>query len=295
MKLFDWRLRDVPVVTYWDLQRIVSAASKKVELSFQSSQGTRIRVISEEGLVCFNEVRVSLDEIVELYLGLKKREHEAECKTLYCIVDGSLRKLMLSSSNRQYKVCKAREEWAPTLIVNGIVMHTLRRDPLEDARDKAVYVKRGARVLDTCACFGYTTRACLERGASYVLATEVDENVLELSTYNIYSSALGDSRVDLVNESILDVTPLLRDSSFDAVIHDPPRLMSETGDLYSEELYREFYRLLDRGGVLFHYTGATGSKYRGVNVQRGVIKRLRNVGFQIVRCVEGFGVYAVKP
>ncbi len=295
MKLFCWQLKEVPVITYWDLQRACIAIAKRVETSFQSSQGTFVRVLPEERQVYFNSRRVDFDLLLEFYSRLKKREHEAECKTLYCIVkDNDIRKMIVSSGDKHYKVCKVREEWAPTIIINGIVMHTLKRDPIEDAREKVLYVKRGAKVFDTCACFGYTTHACLEKGASYVYATEIDETVLDLSTYNIYSRALGDTRVDLVNESLLDVTPLLRDESFDAIIHDPPRIMSETGDLYSEDLYREFYRLLRKRGMLFHYTGATGSKYRGLDVQRGVIKRLRSVGFHIVRCIEGFGVYAIK-
>jgi predicted methyltransferase len=66
---------------------------------------------------------------------------------------------------------------------------------------------------------------------------------------------------------------------FDWVIHDPPRL-THAGALYSKEFYAKLYRVMAEDGRLFHYTGEPGSKYRGVDLQRGVQGRLRAVGFR---------------
>ncbi|HHI00479.1 MAG TPA: SAM-dependent methyltransferase, partial [Thermococcus litoralis] len=83
--------------------------------------------------------------------------------------------------------------------------------------------------------------------------------------------------------------------SFDAIIHDPPRF-SLAGQLYSEEFYAELFRILKPKGRLFHYVGNPGKKYRRKDLQRGVMERLRNVGFRkIKRVEEALGVVALKP
>jgi predicted methyltransferase len=66
------------------------------------------------------------------------------------------------------------------------------------------------------------------------------------------------------------------------------------GDLYSEEFYQDLYRVLARGGRLFHYVGDLESK-SGRGVVRGVIERLKRSGFrQVTRRPEAFGVTAIK-
>jgi uncharacterized protein len=66
---------------------------------------------------------------------------------------------------------------------------------------------------------------------------------------------------------------------FDWVIHDPPRL-THAGNLYSEEFYAKLYGAMTGGGRLFHYTGEPRSRYRGVDLQKGVRRRLRAAGFR---------------
>jgi predicted methyltransferase len=80
---------------------------------------------------------------------------------------------------------------------------------------------------------------------------------------------------------------------FDAILHDPPT-MSLAGDLYSQEFYRELFRVLRRGGKLFHYIGDPESKF-GANTTRGVMQRLKNAGFRTVKPArQAFGVLALK-
>ncbi|NPB00731.1 MAG: methyltransferase [Crenarchaeota archaeon] len=292
MKVLRFTVKEVPVITYWDARRIANAIMNNTSLKYVNVYGFMIEIYKNE-LIIGSEI-VETNYALEFISRYLDRECDETCKTLICVEDGKLKKTIIAGESF-YKLCQVHEEWAPTLMINGIVMHTLLRDPLEYSKMKVTYVRRGMRVLDTCACLGYTAYMCLERGARYILSVEIDENVINLAMINPISRRIfSKTSIDLVHDSILDVICELRDSSFDYILHDPPRLMSDTGDLYSRDLYREFYRVLKRGGILFHYTGATGSKYRGLDIVKGVARRLRESGFEVLKIIEGFGVYMVK-
>lgn len=225
---------------------------------------------------------IVLDELPEIY--------RDSCE-VYAFVDGAWRELSIAMS-RFYKLCVFERGWAPTLMIDGITMHRVLEDPLAVTRRK-VRSARG-RVLDCCTGLGYTAIEAVNKGARHVVTVEVDPNVLALASYNPYSRGLFSERIDIVIDDITRFVQSLRTTSFDYILHDPPRLSYATQALYSESLYREYARVLRRGGGLFHYTGATGSKYRGLSVGRGVAERLRASGFIVKRVEKGFGVYAVR-
>ncbi len=185
-----------------------------------------------------------------------------------------------------------------TLEINGIHMHRIVGiDPISDARLKiaSARVRRGHVVLDTCMGLGYTVAASLERGASRVVTVELDPDVLWVSEHNPYSSGLASDNVEIILGNAVDVVERLPDESFDRIIHDPPRLSKTTGSLYGLSLYRELYRLLKPGGVLFHYTGSPGRK-RSLSIPGRTASRLREAGFDKVKWVErAQGLVAVKP
>ncbi|WP_148706379.1 methyltransferase [Aeropyrum camini] len=184
----------------------------------------------------------------------------------------------------------------PTLEINGIHMHrVVDVDPWRDAASKSsLVVKRGFRVLDVCTGLGYTAVASLDRGASLVYTVEVDEVVLQLASINPWSYRLRDGRVRVVLGDAVETVSIFRDSVFDAIIHDPPRFSKSTSRLYTMDLYKEFHRVLRRGGRLFHYTGEPG-RIRGLNLPGRVARLLREAGFEVL----GFrrralGLVAVK-
>ena len=186
----------------------------------------------------------------------------------------------------------------PTIEINGIRMHRTKDvNPLQDTRNKvnAVKPKEGETVLDTCMGLGYTAIESARRGA-YVITVEKDPHVLELARINPWSRELfTGGRVQVIQGDAFEVVKRFNDESFDVVIHDPPRF-SLAGHLYSEEFYRELYRVLKPGGRLFHYVGNPGKKYRRKDLQRGVMERLRKASFVGVRRVEeALGVVARKP
>ena len=200
------------------------------------------------------------------------------------------------NGRRYYKLWAPITGRAPTLEISGVHMHRIVEvDPWTDSLMKVnlARVRAGARVLDVCTGLGYTAIASRLRGARYVLTIEKDENVLKIAKANPWSRRLADPQVDIILGDAVEVLPGLPSGSFHVIVHDPPRL-SLAGELYSLEFYRELYRVLRRRGILFHYTGNPGGKYRRLNIAKGVAQRLRAVGFKVAYAREALGVIGFK-
>ncbi len=215
-------------------------------------------------------------------------------KSVYFIKNGGVYKAAITGKGF-YKLVPTIP---PTIEINGIRMHRTKEvNPLQDTRNKVntVKPKEGETVLDTCMGLGYTAIEASKRGA-YVITIEKDPNVIELARINPWSRELfTGGKIQIILGDAFEVVRKFNDESFDVVIHDPPRF-SLAGQLYSEEFYRELFRILKPGGRLFHYVGNPGRKYRRKDLQKGVMKRLRKAGFVGVKRVEeALGVVARKP
>lgn len=171
-------------------------------------------------------------------------------------------------------------EWGPpTFEIDGIKMlPTSRVSPWEDTRRKVSLIEpRGKVILDCCAGLGYFAAWCLESGAARVLSFEKNPDVLWLRSFNPWSPPPGD-RLAVELADVVERIAGLRDDSFDAVLHDPPRF-GTAGELYALEFYRQLARVLRRGGRLFHYTGTPNRLARGRDLPREVMQRLKGAGF----------------
>jgi predicted methyltransferase len=224
----------------------------------------------------------------EVSLGDLPDVDEESCE-VYVLLGGQWQELSIAGG-RFYKLCVFRRGWAPTLMIDGITMHSVLENPLVVTRRKIE--QAWGRVFECCTGLGYTAIEALRKGARHVVTIEIDINVLTLAAFNPYSRGLWSPQIDVVIGDCIAVAEALRDGAFDYIIHDPPRLSHATQRLYSETLYRQFYRLLKRGGGLFHYVSQSGTKYRGLNPYRGVAERLRRVGFAVEKIKEGYGIYA---
>jgi predicted methyltransferase len=96
------------------------------------------------------------------------------------------------------------------------------------------------------------------------------------------SGLFTDGRVHLFVSDVYTLVEAFPDGFFDCVIHDPPSF-AHAGHLYGGVFYEKMHRVLRGGGRLFHYTGEPGSRYRRVDLHRGVIRRLRGAGFRRLR------------
>src|SRR4030042_3661636 len=150
---------------------------------------------------------------------------------------------------------------APSMLVSGIPMHRIKdtahhQDTLEKIRTIKPLV---GHVLDTSTGLGYTAIQAA-RTAEHVTTIELDPTVLQICRLNPWSQQLFDNPkiTQRIGDSF-DVVAELEASSFTRVIHDPPAF-NLAGDLYSGEFYRELYRVMRNGSLLFHYIGDPESK-----------------------------------
>jgi len=184
---------------------------------------------------------------------------------------------------------------SPALEISGILMHRIKDiEPKTDAENKIAAISPlHGNVLDTCCGLGYT--AILAAKSADVTTIEKDPNVLELCRVNPYSQELfTNKRIKLIQGDTSEEVKKFKESSFNAIIHDPPSV-SIAGELYSDEFYSQLFRVLKPGGKLLHYTGAPGSRGRGMDLSGSVARRLKKTGFRkVVTNEKTQSVVAVK-
>ena len=184
---------------------------------------------------------------------------------------------------------------APTMLISGIPMHRFKGiDPHRDTllKIEAIAPLKGC-VLDTATGLGYTAIEAA-KSAERVITIELDPAALEVARLNPWSQALFDNpKIEQRIGDSFDEIYEFEDESFTRIIHDPPTF-SLAGDLYSGEFYRQLFRVLERGGRLFHYIGDLKSK-SGRSVARGAARRLQEAGFKrVLHRPQAFGLLAYR-
>ena len=240
--------------------------------------------VNAEGLILDEDNHLSLADLKKM---VKKTGR------IYLCSDGEMDPLE-DRSVGYYKL--APTSGAPLLEISGVKMHISKgTDPFTSASEMAQQaVSKGDRVLDCCSGLGYAAIAAHRLGASEVLTIELSPEVMGLRAQNPWSQDLGNDGIVQKQGSSYELIQTMAATSFDAVVHDPPRF-SLAGELYSEEFYREIFRVLRQGGRLFHYTGNPHVIKTGSSFVDGVIRRLRAAGFKNVKKVEHLmGVSAQK-
>jgi predicted methyltransferase len=197
------------------------------------------------------------------------------------------------ATNRMCSLLPTKQ--TPSMLIAGFTMHRIVAiDPMQDTLKKIATLKPiTGRVLDTATGLGYTAIEAA-RTATEVVTIELDPGAQEIAHQNPWSRELfSNPKIKQLLGDSYELVPTFEDESFSSIIHDPP-VFKLAGDLYSGVFYQELYRILKRGGRLFHYIGDLNSKSSGT-VTRGALKRLQEAGFKrVVKRPEAFGVVAYK-
>jgi len=288
MQFYRYKYVNGIVLTKWSVDEILSRAKEDTLIDVTVDFGLRVvsvRVLG--GRISFSDGTIlSVDMLSNIYEGFA-----------YKLVNGKLLRLDFYADGNYYKLKPVAPNVAPTLEINGIQMHrTVGTDPWRDtiAKVSALGSLKNRKILDICTGLGYTAIAEMLRGAEKVVTIEKDANVLFMASLNPWSRSLENEKIEIVVGDALQVIKELESESFDAVLHDPPRF-SIAGELYSLEFYKEIFRVLKKGGKLFHYTGEPG-KHTNVDILKGIKRRLEEAGFEeIVWIDRAKGFRARKP
>jgi predicted methyltransferase len=262
----------------------ITKGLSSVRLSTDLNLSEQDFCLSDQGLVLDEDNQLSIDELKKI---VKKTQR------IYLCRDGEMDPLE-DRSFGYYKLVPTAG--SPLLEISGVKMHISKgTDPFVSAFEMAQQaVRKGDKVLDCCSGLGYAAIAAHRLGASDVLSIELSREVMGLRAQNPWSSDLGKEGIVQRQGSSYELIRTMPATSFDSVIHDPPRF-SLAGELYSEEFYREIFRVLRQDGRLFHYTGNPHVVKKGSSFVDGVIRRLKLAGFKHIEKVDHLmGVSAQK-
>ncbi|GAB5358226.1 hypothetical protein AAMO2058_000439900 [Amorphochlora amoebiformis] len=207
----------------------------------------------------------------------------------------------LSSNFRRERRILTPPRTPPTLVIGGFTMHRIKNaDPMSDTYNKiATFSKTSlkGKALDICTGLGYTAIEMAKKPyVESVLTLELDPSVLEICRCNPWSANLFENpKISTRIGNAADIIQELESESFSLICHDPPaQALTFAGELYSLDFYSNLYRILKKGGSLFHYVGNPASKESGT-LFAGIMRRLQDAGFRNVRkSPKAFGISADK-
>jgi len=243
-------------------------------------------MLSAEGVVFPSGEQVTWQQIEKI------KKSQTNC---FVVEESQIRPVQVFSeyTNRMCSLLPTKR--TPSMLIAGFTMHRIVDiDPMEDTLKKvATLVPMVGRVLDTATGLGYTAIEAAKT-AEQVVTIELDPGAQEIARLNPWSRALFDNpKISQIMGDAFEIVPTFEDNSFSRILHDPP-VFSLAGELYSGAFYHQLFRILQRGGRLFHYIGDLNSKSSGT-IAKGVIRRLQEAGFtRVVRRPEAFGVVAYK-
>jgi predicted methyltransferase len=282
-------MRQPIVLSYVQLEPILAArrlGQPSAEVSPDLGISRERAALSESGVSFPGGERLDWQQI-------KKIEHARS--SCFVIEDGTMQAIAVFSELTQRACSLLPTRSAPTMLIGGFAMHRIvDTDPLQDTLKKvATIAPTAGRVLDTATGLGYTAIEAA-RVAQQVVTIELDPGAQEVARLNPWSRDLfTNPKIQQVMGDAAEVVTTCEAESFDCILHDPP-VISLAGELYGSAFYRELFRVLKRGGRMFHYIGNLNSRSSGTLVP-GVVRRLQEAGFRrVVRRPEAFGVVAYR-
>ncbi len=275
-------MQPVPLITKKEAEKILQAKAGAAEVSLDLGM-TKSKVEIKGDKVCIQSQTVPLDDFL--------RVKENFC---YIVEDNTLKKAELfSNETRLYYKLLPTTDW-PTFTLSSTPMH--RHTHLSPKEDTMLKIKEISpvmgRVLDTCCGLGYTATMASKK-AELVETFEKDKYTMVFVRINPYSQELFSSRIRLHEEDVFTGIQAFHDAWFDRILHDPPTF-KRAPELYTSEFYAQLFRVLKKGGILYHYTPMP-QKTHGRQFFTAVVARLKKAGFQKVEYhLRSSGIRAVK-
>ncbi len=227
------------------------------------------------------EVKISDDYFLinKCKIPLKEKVKENFC---YLVKRNKLLPVAFFSKkrNRFYKLLPTAD--LPTLCIGSVPMHKIKESsPLKDVYNKIRFLKIRGKVLDTCCGLGYTA-IFASQNAEKVYTFEEDENVVFLAKLNpIKDNLFKNEKIIFKKADVFKEIKKFPNEFFDCIIHDPPTFKLAPL-LYSLEFYNELYRVLKKGGDLYHYSPLP-QKTKGKDFSKTIEKNLKRAGFKRIR------------
>ncbi len=286
MTFYNFRPKKVPVFSGFDIEKIAHLKPGKYRLDGSLGKGEIFVAINKHNdILEINDNVLSTQEL---------RRLAKNGRRLYAFTPRAITPLVSVVSNVFYQMVIFEGCKTPTIEISGIHMHKVLVDPLfKDAYLKINILRPRpySNVLEICTGLGYTTYWLLQRKCK-VVSIEKNLAILQLAEYNPWSTHLENVPIILGDAS--RVIQNFDSSTFDYVVHDPPRY-SIAPELYTRVFYEQIFNVLKPGGRIFHYVGKPGHR-RGKKIIRGVMERLGSVGFINVRYIKSIeGIIAKKP
>ncbi len=227
------------------------------------------------------------------HLGIDDIKIKLKDKDVYYLDNNSIKKFYFFSDNTGYKLIPTKT-WT-TLTINSTPMHRYTFvDPKADTESKINLLKPViGNVLDTCMGLGYTA-ILASKTADKVVTFEKDKNVIEIARLNPFSKELFLAKnITIRDEDVFYAIKKFRNKNFDRIIHDPPTLRY-AGELYSDEFYKQIFRVLKDNGIAYLYVPRPGISKNKANLKNTIMKRLKHIGFSVVYSEEAQGIRATK-
>ncbi|GAC1377870.1 MAG: methyltransferase domain-containing protein [Ktedonobacteraceae bacterium] len=268
------------------LLAIQQKGEQSVEVSPDLGITTVTATITDEGVVFPDGEHLTWQQVKKI------KNSRANC---FVVEDSNIKTIQVFSQYTNRVCSLLPTKHTPSMLIAGFTMHRIVNiDPMQDTLQKvATLAPIVGRVLDTATGLGYTAIEAAKT-AEQVVTIELDPGAQQIARLNPWSRQLFDNpKIQQIMGDAFEVVPTFENESFARILHDPP-VFSLAGELYAGVFYQQLFRVLKRGGRLFHYIGDLNSKSSGT-VTRGVLRRLQEAGFtRVVRRPEAFGVVAYK-